>query len=112
VITGEVRRRSWSREEKARITTLSFEPGCNVSALARENGVSIGLLHYWRRVARERMNEGAVRFVPLVAAAPTERGLGSAGVIELELLGARIRITGGVDRAALETVLAAVRASA
>jgi hypothetical protein len=32
LIMGEPRRRRWSREEKARITALSFEPGCNVSA--------------------------------------------------------------------------------
>ena len=110
VITGDTRRRRWSREEKARITALSFEPDCNVSALAREHGVSIGLLHYWRRVARERMSEGEMRFVPLMTAAPA--GSAAESAIELAICGVSIRITGAVDRVALETVLAAVRASA
>ena len=113
VITGEARRRRWSREEKARITALSFEPDCNVAALAREHGVSIGLLHYWRRVARERMSESEMRFVPLMTSAPAGSAVESAdGVIEIVLFGTSIRITGAVDRVALETVLAAVRASA
>ena len=113
VITGEARRRRWSREEKARITALSFEPDCNVAALAREHGVSIGLLHYWRRVARERMSEGEMRFVPLVAAGPrAAEPAARGGLIELEVCGATIRISGPVDRASLEAVLTAVRASA
>jgi transposase len=115
LITGEPKRRRWSAEEKAHITALSFAPGCNVSALARRYGVSIGLLHYWRRTAREREADAKVRFVPLVAAAPTSTALerGDAdGVIEVEIGAATIRVRGRVDRSSLETVLAATRAIA
>ena len=115
LITGEPKRRRWSTEEKSHITALSFAPDCNVSALARRHGVSIGLLHYWRRMARKREADAKVRFVPLVAAAPAptapERG-DAIGVIEVEIGAATIRIRGRVDRACLEVVLAATRAIA
>jgi transposase len=124
LIMGEPRRRRWSREEKARITALSFEPGCNVSALARTHGVSVGLLHYWRRVARERASDGAMSFVPLMTAEAVSADLiatcdpakdapeSSSGSIVLELHGVRILVSSRVDRAALASVLMAVRASA
>jgi transposase len=124
LIMGEPRRRRWSREEKARITALSFEPGCNVSALARTHGVSVGLLHYWRRVARERASDGAMSFVPLMTAEAVPADLiatcdptkdapeSSSGSIVLELHGVRILVSSRVDRAALASVLMAVRASA
>jgi len=52
VITGRQRRRTWSDEEKGRILLESGEPGANISAVARRNGVSRGLLNIWRREAR------------------------------------------------------------
>jgi transposase len=116
VITGRERRRRWSREDKARITALSFEPGANVSEVARRNGVSVGLLHTWRRCARERARSGdeAFRFVPVVTTTACERvgGVSRAGDIELELHGTRIRLNGRVDQANLMAVLSAVRAMA
>lgn len=116
VITGRERRRRWSREEKARITALSFAPGANVSEVARRNGVSIGLLHTWRRCARQRASAGdeAFRFVPVVTTTACERvgGVSGAGEIELELHDTRIRLNGRVDQANLMAVLSAVRATA
>ena len=52
LITGEARRRRWSAEERAGILAESFEPGANVSAVARRHGVNGGLLHYWRKQAK------------------------------------------------------------
>jgi transposase len=52
VITGAERRRRWSAEEKATITAESLEPGVKVAAVARRHGVSLGLLHSWRRGVR------------------------------------------------------------
>ena len=43
VITGELRRRQWSDEEKARIVSESVAPGANVSGVAQRHGVSVGL---------------------------------------------------------------------
>ncbi|MBY5883986.1 transposase [Rhizobium leguminosarum] len=52
VVIGEEHRRRWNPEDKATITAASFVPGANISAVARQYGVSRGLLHYWRRCAR------------------------------------------------------------
>ena len=70
--------------------------------------MSLGLLQYWRRQARDSGQVEEMRFVPIaVAAEPTQSGAGS---IEIELADARIRLSGTVEAAMLRTVLAAVRA--
>ena len=53
VITGTVRRRHWSTEQKLRIIEESFEPGETVSSVARRNGVAPNLLCRWRRLLSE-----------------------------------------------------------
>lgn len=112
IIIGGDRRRKWSRELKAQITEESFAPGANVALTARRHAVSVGLLHYWRRCAREGAQDETLRFVPVLAGAPSEPNTAQPGSIEVELGGARIRLTGPVDQANLQAVLAAVRASA
>ncbi len=57
MITGTVRRRQWSEDEKARIIIESLKPGANVSEVARRNGVSPQQLFGWRRDARALMAE-------------------------------------------------------
>src|SRR5690606_2825261 len=47
-------RRRWSSEAKARLVAASLEPGANVSALAREAGLSPSQLFGWRRKALKR----------------------------------------------------------
>ncbi|OYV33313.1 MAG: hypothetical protein B7Z80_24400 [Rhodospirillales bacterium 20-64-7] len=69
VITGQERRRRWSLEEKAKITAESLEPGAKVAVVARRHGVSLGLLHSWRRDARGSLLSEPVRFVPVVTKA-------------------------------------------
>jgi len=118
VITGRDRRRRWTRAEKARITEESFADGETVAGVARRHGMSLGLLYYWRRCARQEATptSAEVSFVPIlrsegsgeVAADP--RGVASR--IEIELGGARIRLAGAVDEAALRCVIAALRAAA
>ncbi len=112
VISGVERRRRWSRDEKARITSESFVCGASVSDVARRHGMSLGLLHHWRRVARRGADEAEQSFVPVLPV--EERDLPPAetragGVIEIEFYGANIRLCGPVDGLALRTVLAAVR---
>jgi transposase len=116
VITGERRRRQWSDEEKARIVSESFAPGANVSGVARRHGVSGGLLHKWRRQAPQAPAVAAP-FIPVTLAAggSGEDDASSAapcGAIEVELGGARIFVHGPVSKAALKTVLAALRETA
>lgn len=114
VITGDERRRRWSAQERARITSESFEPGVNISAVARRNGVSAGLLHYWRRRVRDFGQAEELRFIPVKSAEATldvGPAAVTAGCIEIDVTGLRIRVIGVVDAAALRAVLAVVRTS-
>src|ERR1700733_7761911 len=61
LITGTVRRRRWTNDEKATIVAESTRPGVNIAEVARRFGVNRGLLQTWRRKA---IGEGPV-FVPL-----------------------------------------------
>jgi transposase len=113
VITGTARRRTWSAHEKARIVAESFEPGANVSEVARRHGVNRGQLFTWRRQA---MGSGsaddgsnAPTFVPVSMATSEEPGVGQSSSIEIEMGSVRIQVRGGVNGAALRTVLLAVR---
>jgi transposase len=128
LITGEARRRRWTAEEKAQILAESFEPGARVTDVARRHGLSRGLLWTWRHEARKGGAIGEQAFVPLRIAeesatpvrsssAAPEAGAGPAangkpedsksglGSIDIELGGARVRVNGAVDAAALRQVL-------
>lgn len=115
MIVGGDRRRRWSLEEKATITAASFEPGANVAAVARQYGVSQGLLHYWRRCARERVSdEQEMGFVPVVTRDEGQPAAypGNRLAVRVEIDGACVVIECGVDEQALRTVFSALRGSA
>ena len=130
VITGQSRRRRWTREEKARIIAESLEAGANISEVARRNGVARGLLTAWRRQFAAAARSKAPSFVPvriveesgggttgdLDCAAPAQTRLlekalpaKPGGMIEIEVSGARIRVEPGVELTTLSTVLSALR---
>jgi transposase len=113
VISGVERRRRWSGEEKARITAESFVAGAHVSDVARRHAMSLGLLHHWRRLARQAGSSGDAMFVPVLPMEETSETESSASgaMIEIALGGACIRVRGRVDGAALRTVIAAVRSA-
>ena len=119
VITGRLRRREWSAEEKARIVAESAASGANVSEIARRHGVNRGLLTVWRRQAgltRRRGGAapeapGADLFVPIRIAADAERPCDprrtATARIEVELCGVRVMIDDGVDRRLAAAVVSA-----
>jgi transposase len=53
LITGTVRRRHWTTEQKLQIIGESFQPGETVSSAARRRGVAPNLLYRWRRLMTE-----------------------------------------------------------
>jgi transposase len=137
LITGEERRRRWRADEKAEILAESFQPGASVSEVARRHGVSRGLLWTWRHEARKRAAAAGQTFVPIrmvgeatapptsvaaerhedtglaTAAQPDGTGAASAsGTIDIEMGGARVRVSGAVDAAALRQVLTHLRRKA
>jgi transposase len=102
VITSVERRRRWSPAEKRQLVAATLEPDASVSAVAREAGIHPGQLYGWRRQLRASLPIGfaPVRIAP--EAAPV-----TGGAIEIEFAtGARMRITGAVDTAALTAAVA------
>ena len=117
VITGPVRRRRWTVDEKARILMESLAPGARISDVARRHSLNRGLLQAWRRQAMgaKPLGQPAAAFVPIccsddVASAPAtlptpKEPSAPPGVIEIELGRARVRVRGAVDADALRLVL-------
>lgn len=109
VLGPQRRNRRWDPREKAQITAETFEPGANISAIARHHGVSVGLLHYWRRTVRDRAPVQSISLVPLeVEAAGTDGGAPDARM-EIEIGGARILVRGVLDAQLLRMVCDALR---
>lgn len=125
VITGAVRRRRWTAEEKASLVAESCRPGINVSELARRSGVNRGLLQTWRRRATQSVENAAAAFIPIRVEEPVSSMVRNAeptvvaprvseispgqrenGTIEIEAGDMHIRVHGSVDMEALRTVLA------
>jgi transposase len=120
VITGAGGRRSWSRDDKARIIAEAFTAGANVSAVARRHGLLPQQVYAWRRLARSGsltlLADEGVGFAPIVATggeAPPEAPMPSSrpDSIEIELGGTVIRVPPGTDWRHLRDVLRAVKAS-
>jgi transposase len=100
VITSVERRRRWSAAEKQQVVAATLEPGASVSVVARQAGIHPGQLYGWRRQQRIQQPAG---FAP-VRIAPDA---GGPGTIEIEFAtGARMRVTGAVDTAALTAAVA------
>lgn len=117
VITGVGGRRSWSRDDKARIVAESFAARANVSAVARRYGLRPQQVYAWRRLARTGAlalpAEDEVGFVPVVATGgeATAPAPSPAGIVEIDVAGTVIRAAPGVDWRHLRDVLRAVKAA-
>lgn len=109
------RRRRWSEDEKLRIVLESLQAPRQVSATARQYGISRSLLLQWRRSFRVEHQDTTgqqIGFAPAVVvpgseAVPPARAESAGGeAIEIEFAtGTRMRITGAVDRATLIAAL-------
>lgn len=109
----ETRRRRTRAEKEAILADLKA-PGAKVSAVARRHNVAPSLVFRWRKELEGEAGKATVRsqgFVPvLLAAGDCKEALrAGSGVMEIELhCGARIRVDGSVDTAALKRVIAAL----
>ena len=122
VLTGPGRRRRWSADQKARIVAETLVPGARVSEVPRRWQICSQQVFGWRRTMRQDLASAAGTtatpgFVPIVsdaiAAATVQRAASGPPGIEVELAGAVVRISSGMDDAGqLTAVLRAVRASA
>ena len=114
VITGDVGRRTWSPEEKARILAEAAVPGVVVSEVARRHGLRPQQVFGWRREARaaNRFQEEGLVFAPVVLdTTPPPAAEKELPAIEVQIGDAVVRVPAGMDSATVKAVLRAVRAS-
>jgi transposase len=104
---------------KRELIERSVLPGASVSAIALENGINANLLFKWRRMhlraASHVEHRGAAQAVLLpvqmapahMAPMPSTSPM-PAGVIEIDIGAARVRLRGAVDVANVRCVLQAL----
>jgi transposase len=99
---------------KRRLIEQTLAPGVSVARIALENGVNTNLLFKWRRNHIRAHQPETATLLPVVinepSSAPTQHATPASrtvasGVIEIELAGARLRLKGTVDLAALRVTL-------
>src|SRR5215212_5025441 len=119
VLTGPGRRRRWSAAEKARAVAETLAPGARVSDVARRWQICPQQVYTWRRTTRSDVGAAvgassgysAPTFVPIVTeAVPPAIAAGprsTTAVIEIQLAGAVVRVTPGLEGGLLTAVLRA-----
>jgi transposase len=104
-------RRRWSAAAKERIVAAAAQPGANVSAIARSNGLSPQQVFAWRRRAAANSapkNTGtAAPSFAMVAIDAVEAG----GMVELIVAGVTIRLGPTVPTTRVKELLRAVRSA-
>jgi transposase len=117
---GAGRRRRWSDEVKGRIVAESYAAGAVVSEVARRHGISPQHLFAWRKASRAGLlslpADAVPLFVPVVteprpAGTTAEAATWRSTTIAIEIGGAVVRASTGVDPVWLGDVLRAVRAA-
>jgi len=113
-VTGRRRNRSWPEALKREIVAASFAPGSSVSTVARHYDVNANQVFSWRRLYRDDPRAPAVpsasQLIPVMVTteqdAVATQPSTVAETIEIDLAGKyRIRVSSGVDAAALRRVL-------
>jgi transposase len=115
-VTGVVRRRRWSDEEKGRIVAEAIAPGAVIADVARRHDLVPQHLWNWIRAAREGRfalpDDGMPAFVPVLS---VEAGRASelaqdvrSAAIELAIGAVTVRVPAGAEARDVEAVLRAV----
>lgn len=106
VITTVERRRRWSRADKERLVAASLAPGATVSAVARQAGVHTSQLFRWRREVCTRSEPAPMFAAVAISSEPARCAIPDpAGWIEIEVAGARVKISGAADPVTVSAVL-------
>ena len=115
-VTGVVRRRRWSDEEKGRIVAEAIAPGAVIADVARRHDLVPQHLWNWIRAAREGRfalpADGLPAFVPVVSMESGQASKGRQDVrslaIELVIGEVTVRVPAGAEARDVEAVLRAV----
>ena len=106
-VVGALRRR-WPDEFKERAIAAALAPGANVSAVARQMGISPAQLFGWRRKALAKVESSTV---PAMSSSTEVVTASSVPVLEIAIGDTVIRVGADIGEAALRRVLRAVRQS-
>jgi transposase len=118
VRTNRTGRRTYTEEFKRTVVGQCNEPGVSLAAVAMAHRLNANLVRRW--VGHWGMPDVKVKEVAKLLPVTIEgkdatpgidtekRATSNAGTIEIEVYGARIRLRGGVDVAALRSVLDAL----
>jgi transposase len=107
-VTGVVRRRRWSAEQKGRIVADAIAPGAVVSEVARRHDLTPEHLWNWIRAAKDghfALPAVEAVFVPVVTADTADVTPATGHAIEIIIGSMLVRIPAKVDAQTLETVL-------
>jgi transposase len=118
VAAGTGQRRTWTREQKARIVAESNASTESVTAVARRHGITAQQLYRWRCHDRHQVDGTRckdVTFAPVIVTAPVgedqSRRNARTPMIEVDIGAMTVRVSAGCDPATLQMVLRAVRAA-
>lgn len=103
-------RRRWSAAAKERIVAAATEPGANVAAIARSNGLSPQQVFAWRRKAAVNPGAKHAGSAPSFAMVAIDAGA-AGGMVELLVAGVTIRIGPAVPMARVKEILRAVQSA-
>ena len=109
-------RRQYTTDLKDDLVQRCLQPGASVSRIALDNGINANVLFRWRR-EHLRANglvmehdAGTVLLPVKMAVTPAAQALpATAGVIEIDIAGAQVRLRGAVDAASVRCVLQTLR---
>jgi transposase len=113
-------RRQYTAQFKDELVQRCLQPGASVSGIALENGINANVLFRWRRehlrangLAMEHAAGTVLLPVKMAVtpiAGPVPAALpATAGVIEIDIAGAQVRLNGAVDAASVRYVLQTLR---
>ena len=124
---GRARRRHYDQAFKRHLVELTLVPGASVARIALDHRINANILFRWRRhylreiggaspkpatallPVRVSDAEQALELISecasLRARSPRKPQRGAGGVIEIEMAGGHLRLTGSVDLEALRVVL-------
>jgi transposase len=112
VITGPIRRRRWSEEQKRAIVAESFAPGATVSEVARRADICPGQVYRWR----QELRAAVMGFAPVLIAPPEFSSVPASDdaprgepAIEVEFAGkTRVRIPNSISTELAAAVIKAL----
>jgi transposase len=127
-VTGVVRRRHWSDDEKGRIVSEAIGPGAVIADVARRYDLTPQHLSNWIRAAKngDFVLPADVSFVPAVVEAIAAQPVSAArrrkdrsnagclepGVIEVAIDGVTVRVGRGAEALTIAAVIRALKADA